>query len=48
MRAAALAASIASSATTAARRSGGRTAQTAGSGVTAFPALGCIALTCRR
>ena len=46
--AAARAASIASSATTAVRRSGGTTAQTTGSGVTTFPALGCIALTrCR-
>jgi hypothetical protein len=41
-------ASIASSATAAARRSGGSTAQTSGSGVTAFPALSCIALTCCR
>jgi transposase len=46
--AAALAASIASSATTAARRSGGSPAQTRGSGLTARPALSCIALTrCR-
>jgi hypothetical protein len=45
---AALTASIASSATAAARRSGGSTAQIRRSGVTAFPALGRIALTCRR
>jgi len=48
MPAAALAASIASSATTATRRSGGSIAQIRRSGVTAFPALGCITLTCRR
>ena len=42
------AASIASSATIAARRSGGSTAQITGSEVTAFPALGRIALTCCR
>ncbi len=40
--------SIASSATAAARRSGGSSIQTRRSGVTAFPALGCIALTCCR
>jgi hypothetical protein len=48
VRAAALAASIASSATTAARRSGGRIIQITGSGATAFPALGRITLTCCR
>ena len=48
MRAAALAASIASSATTAVRRSGGRTVQIRGSGGIAFPALDRIALTCCR
>jgi hypothetical protein len=48
MQAAALTASIASSVTTAVRRSGGRTAQIEGSGVTAFPGLGRIALTCCR
>jgi hypothetical protein len=48
MRPAALAASIASSATAAARRLAGSTGQITGSEVTAFPALGRIALTCRR
>jgi hypothetical protein len=48
VRPAALAASSASSAITAVRRSGGRTVQTRGSGATAFPVLGRIALTCRR
>ncbi len=48
VRAAALAASIASSATTAVRRSGGRTVQIKGSGGIAFPALDRIALTCCR
>ena len=47
-RAAARAASIASSAITAARRSGGRTVQIRGSGATVRPAPGRIRLTCRR
>jgi hypothetical protein len=48
VRPAALAASIASIAIAAARRSGGKAIQTRGSGATAFPVLGCIALTCCR
>jgi hypothetical protein len=48
VRRAALAASIASSAITAARRSGGKAVQIRGSGATAFPVLGRIALTCCR
>jgi len=48
VRAAALAASIASIATTAARRSGGSTVQIRRSGGITFPALDRIALTCCR
>jgi hypothetical protein len=48
VRPAALAASIASSVTAAARRPAGSTGQITGSEVIAFPALGRIALTCCR